>query len=152
MRPWVGESLTLALFEIRRNLKLVVCQPGVEDLEERLLGENLSSDKLGEYVWNDISKAFACPVSQEERESAYPPTQILAEAFKVDGFDGLAYPSGLERGTNIVLFDFHLAKLVHRFVFALKKVRYDFEAAPNFGIYRTNGRGQVISEIQTESP
>jgi hypothetical protein len=84
----------------------------------------------------------------------YLPTQILAEAFKAEGFDGLAYRSGLERGTNVVLFSVHVAKLIHRFVYALKKVRYDFEAAPNYGIYhkKNDGTGQCLTEIHTESP
>jgi hypothetical protein len=47
------------------------------------------------------------------------PTQILAETFKAEGFDGVAYRSGLERGTNIVLFDARVAKPTHRFVYTL---------------------------------
>lgn len=88
-----------------------------------------------------------------EQESAYLPTQILAEAFKAEGFDGLAYRSSLERGMNVVLFDARVAKLVHRFVYTLKKVRCDFEAAPNFGIYRVkDGKGTQVTKIHTESP
>jgi RES domain-containing protein len=153
MRPWVEESLTLALFQILQNIKLVVCQPGAEDLGERLFEENPSAEKLDKYVWNDISKAFARPVSREEKENAYLPTQILGEAFKAEGFDGLAYRSSLERGMNVVLFNPHVAKLVRLHVYTLKKVRYDFEGAPNYSIYRVKeGKGEVISEIRTESP
>ncbi len=153
MRPWVGESLTLAVFKIKKKINLVLCQAGNEDLGERLFGKNLSAEKINSYVWNDIGRAFARPVNQEDRENAYLPTQILAEAFKAEGFDGIAYRSGLERGTNIVLFDVNVAKPTHRFVYTLKKVRYDFEAVPNYGIYRKkDGTGQYLSEIQTESP
>lgn len=66
-----------------------------------------------------------------------------------------AVKSGLERGTNVVLFNVHVAKLIHRFVYTLKKVRYDFEAVPNYAIWRKNkknGGGQAIIEISTESP
>src|SRR5437667_1977571 len=49
MRPWVGESLTLATFRIRKDIKLVVCQAGAEDLEERLFEENPSAQKLDQY-------------------------------------------------------------------------------------------------------
>ena len=54
---------------------------------------------------------------------------------------------------NVVLFDARVAKLVHRFVYTLKKVRCDFEAAPNFGIYRVkDGKGTQVTKIHTESP
>jgi RES domain-containing protein len=153
MRPWVGESLTLAIFEVQQDTKLVVCKFGDEDLGERLFEENPSAEKLDKCVWDDISRAFARPVNREDQENAYLPTQILAEAFKAEGFDGIVYRSGLERGTNAVLFDVRVAKVIHRFVYTLKKVRYDFEAVPNHGIYRLkDGDGQYITEMHTESP
>jgi hypothetical protein len=154
MRPWVGESLTLAVFKIKKKLKLVVCQAGGEALGGRRFEQNLSAGKVDSCVWDDISGAFARPVNREDQEDAYLATQILAEAFKAEGFDGIAYRSGLERGTNIVLFDVNVAEPIRRFLYTLKKVRYDFEAAPNYGIYRKkkDGTGQCLTDIQTESP
>jgi hypothetical protein len=154
MRPWVGESLTLAIFKIKKNIKIDDCQAGDENWGERLFDENPSAEKLDKYVWNDISESFSRPVNREDQESTYLPTQILAEAFKAEGFDGLAYRSGLERGTNVVLFNVQVAELIHRFVYTLKKVRYDFDAIPNYGIYRKkkDGTHQYSTEIQTESP
>ena len=153
MRPWVGESLTLVIFEIKKNIKIVDCHAKDENWEERLFEENPSAEKLDRYVWNDISKAFSRPVNREDQEHAYLPTQILAEAFKAEGFDGLAYRSGLERGTNIVLFNVRAAKLIHRFVYTLKKVRYEFEGVPNYCIYRKkDGIAPYIEKIHTESP
>jgi hypothetical protein len=120
----------------------------------RLFQQNLSLGKVDSYVWNEISRAFARPVNREDQEDAYLPTQILAEAFKAEGFDGIAYQSGLERGSNIVLFDINVAEPIRRFLVTLKKVRYDFETAPTYGIYhkKEDGTGQCITEIQTESP
>lgn len=153
MRPWLAESVTLAKFETKRKIQLVVCRAGAENWEERLFEKRPSAKKIDQYVWNDISKAFARPVNREDQVSAYLPTQILAEAFKAEGFDGLAYQSGLEKGTNVVLFNVHAAKLIHRFVYMLKKVRYDFEAVPNHGIYREkDGTQPYLTEIHTESP
>ncbi len=153
MRPWVGESLTIAVFEIQRDIKLVACQEQAENLGERILVENPPAEKVELYVWNDITRAFARPVNREDQESAYVPTQILAEAFKVEGFDGLAYQSSLSRGTNLALFDKQVAKLVDSYVYTLKKVRYDFEAVPNYGIYLKKPEGrEYLGEIHTESP
>lgn len=153
MRPWVGESLTLAIFEVQKNISLVVCQAGAEVVGDLLFQENPPTEKLDQHVWNEISRAFARPVNREDQESAYVPTQILAEVFKAEGFDGLAYRSGLERGTNVVLFNVDIAKPTDRFVYTLKEVRYEFEAAPNYAIYRTkDGRSEYLTELHTEPP
>jgi len=155
MRPWVGEAISLALFEIQRPIKVVVCRAGEEAAGERLFDENPPADKIASYVWNDISRAFARPVNREDQDTAYLPTQILAEVFKANGFDGVAYRSGLEQGTNLALFDLTAATLVHQFVYTTKKVRYDFEAVPNFGIYRRErdgSGGKYLDSIHTESP
>jgi RES domain-containing protein len=151
MRPWVAESLSLALFETKRELRLVVCKAGAAEV---IFDENPSAEKLDKHVWNDISTAFARPVSQDDRESSYIPTQILAEVFKAEGFDGIVYRSGLERGSNVVLFDPTAARPIHRYAYTLKKVRYDFEAVPNYMIccQDKEGKLQQIWEIHTESP
>ena len=147
MRPWIGGSVTLAVFEIKKDIELVLCQTGAGNPWERLLDKRPSAEEFDNYVWYDISRAFGRPVSQEDQERAYVPTQILAEAFKAEGYDGLAYCSGLERGTNIVLFDVRAAKLICRFVYTLQKVHYDFHADPNHAIPRKNGnRGGYKTE------
>jgi len=71
MRPWVGESLTVALFEIQRNLRLVLCQAETEGPLERIFELNPSPDRIGKYVWSDISEAFARPLTRDDAESAY---------------------------------------------------------------------------------
>jgi RES domain-containing protein len=155
LRPWVGESLTLGIFEMQKDIKLAVCRAGSENSGDLLFEENPTAEQIDKCVWNDISKAFARPVSRQDQESSYLPTQILAEAFKAEGFDGLAYQSGLERGTNIVLFNANVAKPVPRcrFVYTLKKVRYDFRGDyPHVMYDRKDGTGQGIYEISTESP
>lgn len=66
MRPWVGESLTIAVFEIQKDIKLIACQEQPENLGERIFEENLPAEKVELYVWNDISRAFARPVKLAE--------------------------------------------------------------------------------------
>lgn len=153
MRPWMGESLTLATFEIKRPVRLVVCWAREQDLVERLHGKNSAQKRVEGSLWDDLSAAFARPVNREDADRDYIPTQVIAEVFKTEGFDGIAYASGLERGTNVVLFNRRVAKITNRFVYILKKVRYEFEAAPNLGIYRVkDGEGEALYEIPTESP
>ena len=61
----------------------------------------------------------------------YVPTQIIAELFKVSGFDGIAYRSSLGHGHNIALFDLDAAKLINCFLFEVKKITFDFAEASN---------------------
>lgn len=152
MRPWVSESLTLATFEAVKPIKLVACERKSEVFFRRYLESEHTPAELEEYVWNDIGAAFAQPVSREDRESAYVATQILAQAFQAEGFEGVAYRSSLERGTNVVIFNLTHAKLVHRFAYTLKRVRYDFKAVPNHAIRRIKTtRDSILEKIQTDS-
>jgi len=63
------------------------------------------------HVWEDIDRAFARPFARSDRSGDYAPTQIIAELFKANGFDGVAYRSRLGPGHNIALFDVNAAEL-----------------------------------------
>jgi len=153
MRPWQGESLTLALFELTREIKIIMCHPENENPIERIENQAPSLNQINQYVWNDISRAFARPVGKDDQQSTYIPTQILAEVFKAAGLDGLVYHSGLDRGGNIVLFDTKAAKFRRSYLYRLKKVRYDFEAVGNYAINITkNGKSEERPEFHSETP
>ncbi len=151
MRPRLGDSLSVAHFELLREVTIVVCRAGQKNYEDILLEENPSSQQIDECVWTRIGKAFGRPVNQESDSTSYLPTQILAELFKAMRFDGVAYQSGLERGTNIVLFDTHCAKVAARFLYCLKKIRYDFEGIYPYIPY-DKSKGNQWFNLFTESP
>lgn len=148
-RPWLNESVTLAIFGLKKSARLVVCQAQPEDILHRYLQKEHSPTEIEQYVWNDIGHAFARPVDRDDHQSAYIPTQIIAEAFKAEGFDGLAYRSSLSQGVNVVLFDPNSAELTHRFAYTLKRVRYDFDAVPNYAISWSGG--SIVNKIETDS-
>ena len=64
----------------------------------------------------------------------YVPTQIIAELFKFNKFDGLVYKSMLEEGHNIVLFEMDFADLHNCNLFELKNISFEFNqtAEPYF--------------------
>jgi hypothetical protein len=153
MRPSLRQSITLGLFRVRKKLRIVLCKAGPDDWGDGIFGKNPSPKVRDGCVWNDIARAFSRPVNKNDKDASYVPTQIIAEAFKAEGFDGLAYDSGLARGTNVVLFDVHTAKLIRRYLYTLKKVRYEFEAEPHYQIYLTqDGCGKNLMKINAESP
>jgi hypothetical protein len=156
MRPWVGESLSVALFEMQKDVRFVLCQQETEDPLERicLAGQKLSPEKADMYVWSDISEAFARPINRDDTESGYVPTQILAEAFKAEGFDGVIYRSRLAKGLNIVLFDIEAAKPRQYYLYGLSRVNYTFAADNSqFTIHtQKDGSPEYLWKLSSESP
>jgi hypothetical protein len=74
-------------------------------------------------VWTDINSAFSEPVERGDDSLDYVPTQIIAETFKLNGFDGIAYKSGYgEDGFNVALFDAAAADLVNCQLYQIKDV------------------------------
>lgn len=63
------------------------------------------------------------------RLTDYVPTQVIAELFRVQGFDGLAYRSSLGDGHNVGLFDLGAADPVNCFLHRTIEIKFTFEQA-----------------------
>ena len=83
-----------------------------------------SPERREKSVWDDIDRAFAKPVERNDDLADYAPTQIIAELFKAEGFDGIAYRSALGTGYNVALFDIDTAKLKNRSLSEVKSVQF----------------------------
>ncbi|HVC61798.1 MAG TPA: RES family NAD+ phosphorylase [Acetobacteraceae bacterium] len=87
VRPWIGLIVSVERFEVVGNLKVIDCS----DLDDRMMmlfdSGNTSIREDG--IWVGIDRAFAEPVGRDDDVAAYVPTQMLAEVFKVNGYDGL---------------------------------------------------------------
>jgi hypothetical protein len=81
--------------------------------------------------WAAIDRAFARPVTVDDSVAGYEPTQILAELFKSEGFEGIAYRSSLGDGHNIALFDLDAAELHGCMLMTVDKVRLEVSEADN---------------------
>lgn len=82
--------------------------------------------------WGDIAEAFSTPVAAHEPHIEYVPTQVLAEAFRRHGYDGIVYKSLLNGGgVNIALFDPEAADLMNCGLYKASSVSFDFEQADN---------------------
>lgn len=99
VRPWIGASISTAPFTLNRDLILVYCwdrgfapDPKVEN----------QSDIEG-FVWWAINSMFSEPVERSDETADYAPTQIIAEAFRMSGAEGIAF--GRKNHANIALFD-----------------------------------------------
>lgn len=114
VRPWLDEGISVAHFRTIREFSVVDLSKmhGQSSLSlltfPQLFGEKpISPDLIDQCIWTEVDNAFSRPVSRSDSTSSYVPTQILAEALREDGYDGVIYKSsfGGEKGYNVALFD-----------------------------------------------
>ncbi|MFN3608745.1 MAG: RES family NAD+ phosphorylase [Hyphomonas sp.] len=124
VRPWIGTTLSLARFRTVRSLKVIDCS-----LFHTLSGSNSGSQNMDadEQVWHDIDRAFAQPVLRSDNTANYAPTQMIAEFFRLEGFEGIIYGSAFsDVGRNIALFDINAAQQVDACLFEVTGANFDF--------------------------
>ena len=67
------------------------------------------------------------PVDPEDIEAEYVPTQILADLFKQNGYEGIVYKSSLGDENNIALFDLEAADPLWVKLVEILAVNYGFK-------------------------
>jgi hypothetical protein len=127
VRPWIGSLISVGGFEILRELRIVNCSSDDHNIAYL---EEPSPDLREKAVWVAIDRAFSRPVDTVDDVAAYMPTQILAELFKAEGYDGIGYRSSLGSGHNVALFDLDVANLVICLLFEVKDISFKFEQLP----------------------
>jgi hypothetical protein len=143
IRPWVGAQVSVAQFKTARELTIVDCSK-LHDQYIKLaflsrtfdaITSSLSepsSEEVDQIVWAAIDAGFSEPVTSSDDVAEYAPTQILAELFRSEGYDGLAYKSAFgESGFNIALFDIDSARQVNGFLHSVKAVQFEFSKDPH---------------------
>ena len=88
-------------------------------------------DKREQIAWGDIGYAFSRPVTPDDPLTEYVPTQILSEAFRAHGFDGIVYRSLLAQGLNVALFDCSAAELINCGLYEVETVQLKFNQCSN---------------------
>jgi RES domain-containing protein len=110
VRPWVGCDLTVAEFSLVNDSELVnFSKEHFVNIPE---GEQFEGP---EFTWRElITWMFSAPFDPRD-DTAYIPTQYLAERIKGAGFTGIIYDSALNTGGyNVTLFDVKKANAVCR--------------------------------------
>ena len=119
VRPWRGEYISLGRFRATKPLRLVDCSSEEEGCSEAPTIENAA--------WGDINAAFAKPVVPSDPAGDYVPTQILAELFRSEGYDGIQYRSSIDgTGKNVALFNPRHAACEQVCLRITKAVTYSF--------------------------
>jgi RES domain-containing protein len=132
-RPWIGSYVSVAQFVMLRNLTVVDCsaESGPAVVVWFGTSEEPPPVKREEMVWRDINRAFSQPVTRNDDIAEYAATQVLAEAFRNAGYDGIVYGSKLGNGKNIAIFDPTAAELANCYLYRLEAITPKFTMAAN---------------------
>ena len=135
VRPWLGSLLSCAQFRTTRPLKIVDFSVYHDGSNVFYLDEPDDSEKE-KAVWTQIDQAFSEPTTPSDNTANYVPTQVIAELFKNEGFDGIAYKSAFgSDGYNIALFNLADAEVTVRYLHEVKSLEYSFSQTD--GPYRS---------------
>jgi hypothetical protein len=130
VRPWIGSKVSVGLFRTLRDLRLVDCTRDAD--KQPLYLDEPDADARAKAVWTHIAHAFREPATREDDRADYAPTQIIAEVFRAEGFDGVAYRSGF--GTdrfNVALFVLDATELEMCSIYEIKDVTLDYRMTDN---------------------
>ncbi|MFN4141211.1 RES family NAD+ phosphorylase [Aestuariivirga sp.] len=127
VRPWIGSILSVARFSLNRQVTVVDCSKyhGIDAPS----AENAGTEPVSESVWAHIDHAFSRPVTRSDNTAEYAATQVIAEVFRSEGYDGVIYKSALAPdGYNIALFELGVALQTESYLFQVKKATFEFRA------------------------
>jgi hypothetical protein len=129
VRPWIGSYVSVAQFITLRDLKVVDCSAEDGPRTRSFRKKEPEPGKGEEGVWKDINWAFSEPVTRSDDVAEYAPTQVLAEAFRNAGYDGVAYGSKLGTGKTIAIFDLDAAELASCEGYRVESIKVEFSRA-----------------------
>lgn len=127
-RPWLSAYISVGQFKINKDILLLDCSR-FHRYRILIYLEEPSAKEREDAVWYFIDKAFSNPVTENDSNADYIPTQIIAEFFKANRFDGIFYKSNLGKGYNFVLFDINIADIQNCFLFQTNKIKFSFTEA-----------------------
>lgn len=133
VRPWVGAYVSVAAMELQRAVTLVNCTEDDRRIWLRFDDAEPTPSERAKQVWQDIDRAFAQPYDPADTTIAgYAPTQVLAEFFRREGLDGIAYRSAMGGpGHNVALYDPGVAELIKCDLVEIRAVNFDYTEVDN---------------------
>ena len=133
VRPWLGSLVSLAHFRTTRPFRVVdLSIPDADTGRLRIHFSEPDPEEREQAVWTQLGRAFSEPTTSADDTADYAPTQLIAELFKNDGYDGIAYSSAFgENGHNIVLFDLDAAELASCTLHEVKSLEFNFKQTDN---------------------
>ena len=135
VRPWIGAAISLSQFKVNRALTVLNLSKHHD--RDPLYGLIFSDDepKMDEHidiVWTSVDRAFSDPVRSEDDMAGYAPTQLIAEMFRKERYDGVVYKSPFGKdGFNVALFDINSADCINGFLYEAESIEIKFKETAN---------------------
>lgn len=130
-RPHTGQYVTVAIFHINKNLKLVDLRNPRKSVSALALGDEdqiaLLRKDLG--FLENLGEELTRPVLPQSANIDYVPSQYLCEFIKNCDFDGVIYNSSVGEGINLALFDTNTANAQSVGSYAIDKVQVSISGA-----------------------
>ncbi len=130
IRPWLQETISIANFRTTRELSLIDVSK-YRKISRIFIKEPKDPMIIKDKIWSDVGHAFSQPVTIDDQEIAYIPTQVISEYFKMLGFDGICYKSFLGKGKNYALFDLESVEIKYGFVVEVNEITINTEKICN---------------------
>jgi RES domain-containing protein len=111
VRAWKGAPLSVAKMKLSREYRILDLIDEYS-IDSPFFVESLKWVLETNRLMNRFADELSRPVMPHEAEILYRPTQNLCDLVKAAGCDGIAYPSAMGPGHNVVLFDPYGAKPV----------------------------------------
>jgi RES domain-containing protein len=118
-RPWIGAHVSVGEFATTREVAVVDCS-SADSLWWP--SDALTAEELEEAAWGHMNDAFSRPITPSDDHASYLATQLLVEAFRREGFDGVIYRSSCGPGKCFALFNVTDADLCRCEVRVVKKI------------------------------
>lgn len=104
VRAWKGAPVSVAKMKLSREFRILDLTEEYS-IESPFFHESLQWVLETNRLMNRFAEELSRPVMPHEAEALYRPTQNLCDLVKTAGCDGIAYPSAMGPGHNVVLFD-----------------------------------------------
>lgn len=113
-KPYTGAYVSVAQFILKRQVKMADFNKGeyvpLKNWWNLTKNNDVDSERMKRIMWGIVGNGFSKPVSKQDEDMEYLPTQVVAEKLMDQRFDGIIYRSMLTstKGLNAVLFDKHV--------------------------------------------
>lgn len=150
VRAWKGAAVAVAKVRLRKRSRVIdllsLKIPGSPFFEEHLAWKLQPAG-----LFHRLAEELSRPVMPHETDRLYLPTQRLCELIRRSRYDGVAYPSAMGPGSNLVLFDPTGAEPVELMYVRVGLVRFDYEQiSPSHDVYEEGRFDYRLAETDVE--
>lgn len=123
VRSWKGAVVAVAKLEITKEVRILDLRTP-RYLDSPFFKENLQWSVETNELLRRFGEELSRPVMPHETETHYLPSQYLCDLVRNAGLDGVAYPSAMGSGYNLVILDPDAARIKEISYHRLRKVQF----------------------------